>query len=149
MTDNKTYQLDARVAMPSLWDPEVAGAALEAFVDEDDRMSGGLAFLFCDDEGKLLQPVMVSDIPAPLTIDDRWTALRWATGLCEMVGDDHAGPLGLIMALVREHGPICDADRTWHQVALDACAEAEVPMLGMHLVTMDGVVTLPAALRAA
>jgi len=149
MTDDKTFRLDARVAMPSLLDPQVANAALEAFVDEEDRMTGGLAFLFCDDEGKLLQPVLVSDIPAPLSRDDRWTALRWATGLCEMVGDDHAGPLGLILAVVREHGPICDEDREWHQVALDACAEVGAPMRGMHLVTMDGVVALPAALRAA
>ncbi|MCK0112615.1 hypothetical protein MWU75_10730 [Ornithinimicrobium sp. F0845] len=149
MTDDNIFNLDARPAMPSLWDPEVANAALDAFVDEDDRMTGGLAFLFCDEEGKLLQPVLVADLPTPLRAADRWTALRWATGLCEMVGDDHAGPLGLILAVVREEGPVCDEDREWHQVALDACAEVGAPMLGMHLVTMDGVVALPAALRAA
>lgn len=146
--DNR-FDLNARVQMPSLFDPEVANDALEAFLDPDDRIAGGLAFLFCDDDGRLMQPILVADVPHPTSHDERWTAMRWAVGLCEMVGDDHNGPLGLLLALVREGGGVCDDDRAWHQVALDACAEADVPLIGVHVVTMDGAAQLPTAARAA
>lgn len=146
--DNR-FDLNARVQMPSLFDPEVANDALEAFLDPDDLIAGGLAFLFCDDDGRLMQPILVADVPDPTSHDEQWTAMRWAVGLCEMVGDDHSGPLGLILALVREDGGVCDDDRAWHQVALEACAEAAVPLIGVHVVTMDGALQLPTALRAA
>ena len=143
MTDDNDFDLDARCEMPSLSDPDVANAALESFVDEDDRMNGGLAFLFCDRDGRLMQPVLVADVPKPASQEQRWSAMRWATGLCEMVSDEHSGPLGLLLAVVREEGPVCDEDREWHQVALDACAEVDAPFIGMHVVTMDGAVLLP------
>lgn len=146
---DKTFDLDARAQMPSLYDPDVANDALEAFVEPDDRLAGGLAFLFCDADGRLLQPVLVADVPDPPSDEQRRTAMRWATALCEMVSDEHSGPLGLVMAMVRETGPVSDEDRAWHQVALEACAEAEVPLIGMHLVTLDGALVLPTASRAA
>lgn len=149
MSDDFNFELDARSEMPSLVDPEVANAALEAFVDGDDRLTGGLAFLFCDRDGRLMQPVLISELPHSVSQEDRWAALRWATGLCEMVDDEHTGPLGLVAAVVRESGPVCDEDRQWHQVALDACAEVGAPLIGMHVVTMDGAVALPTAPEAA
>jgi hypothetical protein len=66
-----------------------------------------------------------------------------------MVDDEDSGPLGLVVALVRETGPVCDEDRAWHQVALDACAEAGAPLIGMHVVTMEGAVVLPTARESA
>lgn len=149
MTHKNRFDLNARVHMPSLFDPDVANDALEVFVDAEDRMAGGLAFLLCDDDGTLIQPILVSDVPRPTSGEDRWAAMRWAVGLCEMVGDDHLGPLGLILAVVHEAGGITDEDRAWHQVALEACAEAEVPLIGVHVVTMDGALVLPTAARAA
>ena len=146
---DKTFDLDARAQMPSLFDPAVANDALEAFVEPDDRVAGGLAFLFCDAEGRLLQPVLVGDAPDPASAEQRWQAMRWATALCETVSDDHSGPLGLILAVIREAGSISDEDRAWHQVALETCAEADVPLIGVHVVTMDGALVLPTASRAA
>lgn len=145
MTEDNDFDLSARGQMPSLRDPAVAHAALESFVDEDDRVAGGLAFLFCDRQGRLLQPVLVADVPDPASTEERWAAMRWATGLCEMVSDEHSDPLGLLLAVVRATGAVCDADRDWHQVALDACAEVDAPFVGMHVVTLDGVVALPSA----
>ncbi len=135
--------------MPSLHDPDVANDVLDAFLDPDDRIGGGLAFLFCDDDGRLLQPMLVSDVPERATDRQRWTAMRWATGLCEMAGDEHNGPLSLIVAIVRETGPVRDDDRAWHQVALDACAEVGVPLIAVHVVTLEGALVLPTASRAA
>lgn len=149
MSDDKTFDLRARAQMPSLTDPEVAGAALEMFLEPDDRVAGGLAFLLCDRDGKLLQPILVDDVPDPVTTSDRRAALQWAIGLCTMVGDEHSGPLGLLLAITRETGPVCDGDRAWHQVALDACAQADVPLLGVHVVTLHGALALPTAPRAA
>lgn len=149
MTYDNRFNLNARVHMPSLFDPDVANDALEVFLDADDRMAGGLAFLFCDDDGRLMQPVLVPDVPQQTTDEERWTAMRWAIGLCEMVCDDHNGPLGLVLAVVHETGVVCDDDRAWHQVALDACAEADVPLIGVHVVTMDGALVLPTTARAA
>ncbi|WP_256840723.1 hypothetical protein [Ornithinimicrobium cryptoxanthini] len=145
MSDNKRFDLTARAQMRPLHDPEVANAALEAFLDEEDLVNGGLAFLFCDREGHLMQPILVSDVPDPAGPEERWAAMRWAIALCEMVGDEHAGPLALVLAIVREAGPVCDADREWHQVAIDACAEAEVPLIGVHVATLAEAVALPTA----
>lgn len=149
MTDDdntkNTFDLSARSQMRPLRDPEVANAALEAFLDEEDVMEGGLAFLFCDRDGRLMQPVLVSDVPDPAGPEERWAAMRWATALCEMVGDEHAGPLALVLAIVRAGGPVCDADREWHQVAIEACAEADVPLIGVHVATLAGAVALPTA----
>lgn len=149
MDDKTVFDLSSRAAMPSLYDPQAAAAVLEKFVDREDRAAGGLAYLFCDEDGKLLQPVLAPHETTGVDDEDRWQALRWATGLCTMVGDNHPAPLGLILAVVRESGPVCDEDRAWHQVALDACAEVGAPLLAMHLVTSEGVSELPAAPRAA
>lgn len=149
MTEHNFYDLDARVHMPSLYDSTVADAALDAYLDPDDRIAGGLAFLLCDDDGRLMQPILVSEVPNPTTDEDRWRAMRWAIGLCEMVSDDHNGPLSLVLGLVREDGAVCDEDRAWHQVALDACAEAGVALIGVHVVTMSGIRALPDARSAA
>lgn len=149
MTHENRFDLNARVHMPSLFDPDVTNDALEVFLDAEDRMAGGLAFLLCDDDGTLIQPILVSDVPRPTSNHDRWSAMRWAVGLCEMVSDDRHGPLGLILAVVRETAGITDDDRAWHQVALDACAEADVPLIGVHVVTMAGALVLPTATRAA
>lgn len=145
MSDDNSFDLTVRAQMRPLRDPGVANAALEAFLDEEDLMNGGLAFLFCDREGHLLQPTLLPDVPDPVGPEERWAAMRWAIGLCEMVGDEHAGPLALVLAIVRDSGPVCDADREWHQVAIDACAEAEVPLIGVHVVTLAGAVALPTA----
>lgn len=144
-----TFDLDARAQMPSLFNPDVANEALDAFVEPDDRIRGGLAFLFCDAEGRLLQPVLVSDVPDPATAEQRVQAMRWAVALCEMVSDEHHGPLSLLLALVRARGHVTDGDRAWHQVALEVCAEADVPLIGTHIVTMEGPLALPATSRAA
>ncbi len=150
MNDNdNTFDLTDRSQMPSLHDPEVCQDALEAYLDPEDRMTDNLAFLFCDDDGHLLQPVLVPAPPPPAAEGQRWAAMDWATELCEMVGDDHHGPLSLVLAIVREDGPVCDDDRVWHQVALDACAEAGVPLIGVHVVTMAGAQLLPTAPHAA
>lgn len=145
MSDNKRFDLTVRAQMRPLRDPEVANGALEAFLDEEDLVNGGLAFLFCDREGHLMQPILVSDVPDPASHEERWAAMRWAIALCEMVGDEHEGPLALVLAIARAAGPVCDADREWHQVAIDACAEAEVPLIGVHVATLAGVVVLPTA----
>lgn len=131
--------------MPSLSDPDVARAALDVYLDPQDRRSGGLAFLFCGADGRLVQPTWVSEVPPEPTAEQRRSAVGWAIGLCEMVGDDRTGPLGLILAIARESGGVCDGDRAWHQTALECCAEAEVPLIGVHIVTMDSVTLLPTA----
>lgn len=149
MSDDKTFDLRVRAQMPPLTDPEVAGAALEMFLEPDDRVAGGLAFLLCDRDGRLLQPILVDDVPEPVTTADRRAALQWAIGLCTMVGEDHQGPLSLLLGVIRESGQVCDDDRDWHQVAIESCARAEVPLLGVHLVTLEGALALPTAPRAA
>ena len=149
MTDDNAYDLDARVSMPSLHDPNVANDALEAFLDADDRLSGGLAFLFCDEDGKLMQPILVNDLPTSITTEHRWEAMRWATNLCQMVAADQAGPLTLLLGVMRESGPICDEDREWHEIALAACHQADVRLIGMHVVTMERATAMPTITQAA
>lgn len=149
MTEHNTFDLGARVRMPSLCDPAVANDALEAFLDTDDRLAGGVAFLICDEDGTLLQPILHSEQVTTYTTDQKWRAMLWAMGLCRMVADDQAGPLALLLALVRESGPICDEDRRWHQVAREACHEAGVRLIGTHVVTLERAAAMPTTIRAA
>lgn len=141
------YDIAARAEMPSLRDPEIARAALDAALDEDDRMRGGMAILVCGADGRLLQPIFVQDVPPDADADERQRAMGWACDICHMV--EGGAALGLVLSLVRESGPVTDADRAWHQSALEACRAEQVDLLSMHVTTLAGSQLLPTASQAA
>lgn len=141
------FDLRSRAEMPSLRDPLVAEAALEAALDEEDRVRGGLSILVCDPDGLLLQPIFIQDVPPDADAAERQHAIAWACDICHMVQED--ATLSLVLSLVRESGPVTDVDRAWHQSALDECARATVTLLSMHVTTLAGSELLPAASRAA
>lgn len=147
----------------SLADPVLAADVLDLFVTDRDRDVGGFSVLWCDADGRLLQPVMITGGTAlgEQRADD--PVLRHAVHLCrdgpetargcveDPVQDRGApstprrggGTGSLVLAIVRSGGPLVDAERAWHQRALARCRAARVPLMSVHLVTHGGVRLLP------
>ena len=121
--------------------PGVGVDVADLVVGVADRESGCLGFLLTDDRCRLVQPLVVCDVP-----DDADPTVV-------------AGPLDAALAMVREHGGslgfvrgrdgsmlVTDGDRAWHEAVLAACRRAEVPVIGAWLATPAVVRPYPAAL---
>jgi hypothetical protein len=50
-----------------LTDPALLSDVLDLVVFEKDRAAGAVSFLLCDDEGRLVQPVTIGELPATMT----------------------------------------------------------------------------------
>ncbi len=126
----------------SLSDPVIGRGALSRLVTPAQRLHGGLAVLWCDERGRMLQGAFVDqarpDAPGPL----RRSVLSWVTSVCRDRPEGQR-PLSLVLGMVRDRGPLTDDDRAWHQAALATCRGQGVRLLGTHLVTGDGAQTLP------
>ena len=134
----------------SLSEPDIARDVLDLCVTDADRHRGGVSVLLCGPGGRLRQPVFLDGVPADPDPSERRATMDWATHACQPLPDARdQRPGSLLLALVRAEGGVCDDDRFWHQVALDACAGAGVELLGTYVVTLGGVHTLPTARRAA
>ncbi len=122
----------------SLADPLFAADVLDLCVSDADRSTGGLSFLLCRADGSLAQPVFVGDLPHE-------TALREVVSATVLSCVTLAGIGGVVIALARAWGGVCDADRRLHQHALEVCRRARVDLHGTFLVTGAGVTHLPVA----
>lgn len=118
---------------------------LDLVVSCADRANGGLAVLMCDAQGRLRQPCFVAEVPDLPTPEECRRALEPFVALLE------AGPGqgSLLLAIARaEHPTPTSLDRRWHQAAVDVC-HGRLELLGVHVVTMTGAVSVPGASRAA
>jgi hypothetical protein len=122
-------------------DPEIVDDVLDLAVFIADRERGALAVLMCDDEHRLVQPVMVSDAPRDVPPDERARAVG--------VFVEALGHGSLLLAIARREGlSITDDDRDWAVAALRACGD-EVRFLGLHVVTVGGSRLVPLGEAAA
>jgi hypothetical protein len=121
-----------------LREPSVQADLVDLILGIEDRRSGAVALMICDERDCGLQPVVVTDIP-----DD-----TDAAGMVRL--------LDLLLPPVREVGGSVligrgrrrglvptDRDRDWHQAAIRTCARHGVRLLGYHLASPDGVEPLP------
>lgn len=128
----------------SLTDPRLAADVVDLVVSDDNRHHGCVALMLCDERDRLLQPVVIGDVPDNASTDGLVSFLGlFLPSLAEGGGS-------VLVARGRRRGfEPTDADREWHQVAIDCCAATGVRLLGFHLATRDTVVELPRPLHAA
>jgi len=125
-----------------LVEPRWVADVLDLVVSEADRRAGALALLICDDEARLVQPVIVGELALGPSAEERERVLRpfvRAMGGCG----------SLLVAIARRDDlSITVDDSMWERAARRACAEG-VRLLGVYLVTGAGSRRLPSAGAAA
>jgi hypothetical protein len=120
-----------------LTDPRLVADVLDLCVSDADRCAGALAVLMCDDEGRLLQPGIISDLDYDSSEAERGRMLgTFVTHLSEFFDS-------VMFALARADGLSVTADdERWARAVQYACA-GKVRLLGFHLITRDGSRLLP------
>lgn len=120
-----------------LSDPAYTADFLDLVVSERDRSRGALALLLCDDHDRMQVPVVIGDLPAEMSDDER-------QGMVAAVVEALAGHGAVLVAVARRSGlSIRAEDRAWRRAAERACA-AGPRLLGVHVITLDGSREVPA-----
>ena len=130
---------DGWIDLP-LEDPRLVSNVLDLVVSYTDRVDGGLAILMCDDEHRLVQPCMISDLDYLASEDERHRALRNVVDVMDRQGSMH-------VAIARKDGlSITPDDHVWARAMSRACSHA-VELLGVHVVTLHGSREVPFGAR--
>lgn len=125
-----------------LTEPQLVADVLDLVVFDRDRRSGALAVLICDDEARLVQPVVITDLEPMATEEERCKALSAITGAMGGCGS-------ILVAIARRDGlSITDGDRVWARAAARRADADEVRLLGVHVVTSTGSREMPHDLAA-
>ncbi|MGG5260403.1 hypothetical protein [Phycicoccus avicenniae] len=123
-------------------DPLLAADVVDLFVSYADRVQGCAAFLFLDDRSCLGQPAVMGEIPEdadPWALRDTFVAVFGGLGFG-----------GLVFARGRDGSVLLtDDDRRWHEMVLDVCRRAGLPLVGAFVATPAAVRPYPAPLSAA
>jgi hypothetical protein len=126
-----------------LTDPALVSDVLDLVVMERDRRAGSLCLLLCDEEDRLLQPVAISELDEIRSEAERDRGLSTVIGVL-----GHPG--SVLVALARPDGlSIREDDVRWRAACVRVCAEHDVRLLGVHVVTCDGSREVPAGAAAA
>lgn len=122
----------------SLADRVLAADVVDLVVRDEDRATRCMTLLLCDDDGRMIQPVTVGDVPPESTDDER---RAFFDAFLDHLG--HAlGGVVVAMGRPRGHWPT-DDERAWHESAIAACRATGVALLGTYLATADGVTEMP------
>lgn len=119
-------------------DDKLIHDVLDLFVSMRDRNAGSLLFLLCDQDRRIVQPVLVEEVErvppsdSDIMLGNLVTAIRSAgEDLCALAAIARRGPLRVF-----------GFDEEWAGLIERAFA-GSVPLLGIHLVTPGGSVPLP------
>lgn len=120
-----------------LTDTDLAADVVDLVVREGDRATGCISLLLCDDTHRMLQPVTITDLDRDAPTERR--------RLFDLLVGDFADRLGgVVVAVGRPRGAVPDDEaRAWHEAAIAACRDHDVPLLGTYLATVHGVVEMP------
>ena len=136
--------LPANIKELPLTDRRLAADVIDLIISAEARADGCLGIVVCDERGRALEPIVLTDIPH----DGEATPL--ASLLRHLLPIAAEQQRTLLLGRGRPRGGVPnDLDRAWHQQAIDSCAAHGVPLLGFYLATRDGVFPLPAPLAAA
>jgi hypothetical protein len=126
-----------------LTDPRLVADVLDLVVSDADRCAGGLAVLLCDEQGRLVQPGIISDLDHDSSEAQRcWMLGCFVTTMPEFF-------TSAVFALARADGlSITADDQCWARAVQHAC-QGELRLLGFHLVTRDGSRLVPGTVAAA
>lgn len=122
----------------SLDDPVLAADVVDLVVRESDRADRCIALLLCDDDGRMIQPVTVGEMPSPSTEEERKQLFDAFLG--------HLGGAfaGLVLAVGAPSGRAPDDDaRAWHETGMARCRDAGVRLIATYLATHDAVTLMP------
>jgi hypothetical protein len=120
-----------------LTDPRLAADVLDLMVSDADRRAGALVVLLCDEQGRLLQPGIISDLDHESSEGERARMLGCFVATVAEWFDS------ILFALARTDGlSITADDESWVRAVQYACS-GEVRLLGFHLMTRDGSRLVP------
>lgn len=120
--------------------PGLAADVADLVVSHRDRSGGCVGLILTGPDLRMSQPCVVNEVDESVEPDEFSPFLRQ---LSRMVADT-----GGSMIFVRGRTGsvlLSDADRRWHQVAIDACRGGGAPLLGAFLATPSTVRAFPAA----
>ena len=106
----------------------------------EDRRSGALALLLCNDQGQGVQPLVLTDLSEASPVED----LRRLLDLLLPVAGETGG--GLLVGRGRRRGLLpTELDRSWHRATVERCTRHRVRLLGFYLAAPEGVAALNAS----
>ncbi|MGZ5404948.1 MAG: hypothetical protein ACXWDL_09900 [Nocardioides sp.] len=123
--------------------PGLAADVADLFIGHRDRMGGCVGLLLTKSDLTVGQPAVINDLDEEVDPDDFRPFL---VELCGMVADTGGG---LLFVRGRDGSVLLtDADRRWHQMAIDVCRGSGVPLVGAFLATPAVVRPFPAPFEA-
>ena len=127
-----------------LTDNTIQADVIDLILGIDERRSGALALMLCDEADRGVQPIVLSDLPPEAPAVEVRSLLDL---LLPMVGETSGA---ILLGRGRRRGLMpTDNDRAWHQATIEACARHKVRLLGFYLASPDGVEALPEPLTRA
>ena len=121
--------------------PGLGADVADLFVGVAAREAGAVAVLLTDDDRRLVQPVVLDDVP------DDADPQRLVPFLDELARMLHGTGGGLVFVRGRDGSVLLtDADRRWHEAVLAACRRGGLRLDGAYLATPAIVRPFPAAL---
>lgn len=122
-------------------DPAITADLLDLVVGDRDRRDGAIGILVCGPQGRLFQPVVVSAPPADVDAADY---RRVFDVMGQAMGRLDEGRPGMLVAVARPGSRHTSAeDLRWRTAAIESCAEFDVDLLGVWLVTPEVIRPLP------
>ncbi|HET8989048.1 MAG TPA: hypothetical protein VFN43_11090 [Humibacillus sp.] len=127
-----------------LTDRRIAADVIDLLIGEEDRASGCVGLMVCDEEHRGILPIVLSDVPHDADLAALVRLLDLLLPLVVARGGS------LLMGRGRPGGGVpTDVDRAWHQQTIESCRGHGVRLLGFHVATRDGITALPEPLTAA
>ena len=127
-----------------LTDNTIQSDVIDLILGIDERRSGALALLLCDEGDRGVQPIVLSDLPPGAPAVEVRSLLDL---LLPMVGENNGA---ILLGRGRRRGLMpTDNDRAWHQATIEACSRHQVRLLGFYLASPEGVEALPEPLSQA
>ncbi len=115
--------------------PEAIRRHLRCDIEPDDLDLPGLRFVVCDEHNEVRAHFHITDAPPDASEDDAALMVSvFAQGMSNVGGSG-----AMLLALTRPGPPtLSAADRLWFRTAHAVCAEHDVRLLGVHVVTPRG-----------
>jgi hypothetical protein len=115
--------------------PEAIQRHLRDGIGREDFAVPGVRFVVCDDRNEVRAHFHVSETPPAASFDDCTCVVGVFAGAVADFGGDNA----MLVALTRRGEPtLTPPDRRWFHAVRQVCAERQVRMLGVHVVTPKG-----------
>jgi hypothetical protein len=120
----------------SLRNPTLAADVVDLVVSERDRRDNTLAFLLCDDLGRLIQPICIGRIEWGCDANQRRRGFDWLGRLPSELSRSLAG---VVLALGHRQSRVRQSDLAWARTAEELLAEFGLELFGCFVAHSGGV----------